>query len=107
MARQLVNKEYLDRDIVVMFGRLFIANPDLIFRIQRGLKLTRHVRETFYEHKSPKGYLVSTPERLFILPLCMSQSYELPTCAYFALFDHAARKNLMNYCYKWTVLISS
>jgi NADPH2 dehydrogenase len=32
-ARRLVDDEYPDRDIVVAFGRRFLANPDLPFRI--------------------------------------------------------------------------
>lgn len=56
-ARKLVDEEYPDREIVVMFGRYFISTPDLPFRIQSGLELTKYDRATFYTPKSPTGYI--------------------------------------------------
>ncbi|KAJ5375572.1 Alcohol acetyltransferase [Penicillium concentricum] len=35
-ARKLVDEKYPDKDIMVIFGRHFISNPDLIFRIRKG-----------------------------------------------------------------------
>ncbi|QKX53782.1 uncharacterized protein TRUGW13939_00862 [Talaromyces rugulosus] len=35
-------------NIVVAFGRWFISNPDLPFKIQRGIEFTPYVRDTFY-----------------------------------------------------------
>ena len=56
-ARRAVEEEYADWDILVVFGRHFIANPDLPFRIQKGIPLTRYNRDTFYVNKDPKGYI--------------------------------------------------
>ncbi|KAI1111626.1 NADH:flavin oxidoreductase/NADH oxidase family protein-like protein [Nemania sp. NC0429] len=47
-AKKLVDEERPDRDIVVVMGRHFIANPDLVFRIKRGLELNAYKREFFY-----------------------------------------------------------
>jgi NADPH2 dehydrogenase len=47
-AQDLVDEKYPDKNIVVIFGRYFIANPDLIYRIKAGLKLTPYDRSTFY-----------------------------------------------------------
>ncbi|KAI1420460.1 NADH:flavin oxidoreductase/NADH oxidase family protein-like protein [Xylaria sp. FL1777] len=54
-AQKLVD-EYLDKDIVVIFGRHFISNPDLVHRIKEGLELSLYDRETFYTN-SPVGYV--------------------------------------------------
>ncbi|KIW00264.1 uncharacterized protein PV09_08154 [Verruconis gallopava] len=56
-AQKLVNEDYPEKDIVVIFGRLFIANPDLVYRIREGMQLTAYKRETFYTRKSPVGYV--------------------------------------------------
>ena len=53
-ARKLV-EERVDRDIIVTFGRSFIANPDLVYRAKHGLELNHYDRPTFYTQDS-KGY---------------------------------------------------
>ncbi|KAM0335504.1 hypothetical protein ACHAQA_000552 [Verticillium albo-atrum] len=55
-AKELVDEKYRDKEIVVLFGRYFISNPDLVYRIVEGLDLSAYNRETFYKHKSPEGY---------------------------------------------------
>ncbi|KAL7959278.1 hypothetical protein V8C34DRAFT_313431 [Trichoderma compactum] len=55
-AQQLINK-YLSKDIVVMYGRYFIANPDLVYKIKEGLQLTHYKRETFYTAYAASGYV--------------------------------------------------
>ncbi|RDW91727.1 hypothetical protein BP5796_02892 [Coleophoma crateriformis] len=55
-AQKLVNEEYPDKDIVVMFGRHFVSNPDLVYRIKEGLALSAYERNTFYLN-SPLGYV--------------------------------------------------
>jgi 2,4-dienoyl-CoA reductase-like NADH-dependent reductase (Old Yellow Enzyme family) len=40
-----------------MFGRYFLANPDLVYRIKHGLQLNPYDRSTFYAVKNPMGYL--------------------------------------------------
>lgn len=47
-AQRLVDEEYPDKDIVVVFGRYFISNPDLAYRIKKGIELTAYERKTFY-----------------------------------------------------------
>lgn len=56
-AQKLVDEEHPDKDIVVMFGRYFIANPDLVYRIKKGVELSAYNRKTFYISQSPVGYL--------------------------------------------------
>lgn len=55
-ARKLVENR-ADREILVTFGRLFIANPDLVYRVREGLALNHYDRPTFYTVKEPKGYI--------------------------------------------------
>ncbi|KAI0405488.1 FMN-linked oxidoreductase [Xylaria palmicola] len=55
-AQKLVDEDYPDKDIVVIFGRHFIANPDLVFRIKEDLELTAYNRGTFYTNSSV-GYV--------------------------------------------------
>jgi NADPH2 dehydrogenase len=56
-ARRLVDEEYPDKDILVVFGRHFLANPDLVFRIKEGLKLNAYKREAFYTGDPVTGYV--------------------------------------------------
>ncbi|KAL2867603.1 alkene reductase [Aspergillus lucknowensis] len=56
-ARKLVDEDYPDKDIVVIFGRNFISNPDLVYRIKEGLALAAYNRSTFYVSHSPVGYI--------------------------------------------------
>ncbi|MCJ1474986.1 Chanoclavine-I aldehyde reductase fgaOx3 [Lambiella insularis] len=56
-AKRAVEEEYKDNEIAVVFGRYFISNPDLPFRIQEGLELTPYDRSTFYKPQSPDGYI--------------------------------------------------
>jgi NADPH2 dehydrogenase len=46
-ARKLVD-DYPNKDIIVTFGRSFIANPDLVYRARHGLALNHYDRPTFY-----------------------------------------------------------
>ncbi|OQE19338.1 hypothetical protein PENFLA_c019G01622 [Penicillium flavigenum] len=55
-ARKLVDEKYPDKDIMVIFGRHFISNPDLIFRIKKGLELNAYNRDSFYVFESAVGY---------------------------------------------------
>ncbi|KAK1080083.1 hypothetical protein LTR33_005841 [Friedmanniomyces endolithicus] len=56
-TRRAVEEQYKDKDVVVVFGRYFISNPDLVFRVREGIELAAYDRETFYLAKSEKGYL--------------------------------------------------
>jgi len=56
-AKKLVDEQYKDRDVVVVFGRYFISTPDLVFRLQNGIDFTPYDRDSFYNPKSEKGYV--------------------------------------------------
>ncbi|KAJ5972877.1 uncharacterized protein N7479_002795 [Penicillium vulpinum] len=56
-AQKLVDEKYPDKEIIVIFGRQFLSNPDLIFRIRKGLELNAYNRDTFYAIESAVGYL--------------------------------------------------
>jgi 2,4-dienoyl-CoA reductase-like NADH-dependent reductase (Old Yellow Enzyme family) len=45
-----------DNDVIV-FGRMFISNPDLPLRLKNGWELNQYNRSTFYNSKSPEGYI--------------------------------------------------
>ncbi|KAJ4137262.1 hypothetical protein NW768_002844 [Fusarium equiseti] len=55
-ARGLVDREYPEKEIMVMFGRDFVANPDLVLKLRRGLELNRGERNTYYTSDSA-GYV--------------------------------------------------
>ena len=52
-----VNEMYPDRNVVVAYGRYFTSNPDLVYRIRKGLKFRHYEPAFFYAHKEPKGYV--------------------------------------------------
>ncbi|KAF4448026.1 putative nadph dehydrogenase protein [Fusarium austroafricanum] len=54
-ARQHV-EAHPDKDIMVMFGRYFTSNPDLVFKIRKGLSFRQYDRNAFYVPKSEAGY---------------------------------------------------
>lgn len=56
-AREAVDEKYKDLDVAIVFGRYFISNPDLVFKIEKGIELTKYDRDTFYKAKSKDGYL--------------------------------------------------
>lgn len=56
-AKRAVEEEYTDKEVAIVFGRYFISNPDLPFRIQNGVELTPYDRKTFYKPQSPDGYI--------------------------------------------------
>ncbi|KAF2093188.1 NADPH dehydrogenase [Rhizodiscina lignyota] len=56
-AKKAVDEEYKDKDVAVVFGRYWISTPDLVYRIKKGLELTKYDRSLFYNPGSPKGYV--------------------------------------------------
>ena len=56
-ARRAVNEEYKDNEVAVVFGRYYISNPDLPFRLKNDVELTKYNRDTFYKAKSTEGYI--------------------------------------------------
>ncbi|KAJ5192623.1 hypothetical protein N7449_008765 [Penicillium cf. viridicatum] len=55
-AKSAVDSEYRNNDVAVVFGRHFLANPDLPFRIQHGLDLNKYHRPSFYTPMTRTGY---------------------------------------------------
>ncbi|KAH6892581.1 NADH:flavin oxidoreductase NADH oxidase family protein [Thelonectria olida] len=51
-----LEEHYKQWDVLVGFGRHFLANPDLVFRIKNGVQLNKYNRATFYINKSNVGY---------------------------------------------------
>ena len=56
-AKKAVEEEYADKAVVIGFGRHFISNPDLPFRLEHGLSLTPYDWATFYLKGDPVGYV--------------------------------------------------
>lgn len=55
-AKIAVDEEYKNNDVAIVFGRYFISNPDLVFRVKEGIELTPYDREKFYNKKQRDGY---------------------------------------------------
>lgn len=55
-AASAVEGQYKKWDVIVGFGRNFLANPDLVYRVQNGVELNKYDRSTFYDHLSEAGY---------------------------------------------------
>lgn len=55
-AKKTVDEEYKNRDIAIVFGRYFISNPDLVFRVKEGIDFAPYDREKFYNKKQVDGY---------------------------------------------------
>ncbi|KFY92002.1 hypothetical protein V500_04361 [Pseudogymnoascus sp. VKM F-4518 (FW-2643)] len=51
-----LEEHYNKWDVMIGFGRHFLANPDLVFRIKNGIALNKYNRPTFYINKSEVGY---------------------------------------------------
>ncbi|KAF7185004.1 Chanoclavine-I aldehyde reductase fgaOx3 [Pseudocercospora fuligena] len=56
-AKRAVDEEYKDVDMGIVFGRYFIPNPDLVYRVKKGIELRMYERDTFYTPKQAKGYI--------------------------------------------------
>ncbi|KAF7552862.1 hypothetical protein G7Z17_g4042 [Cylindrodendrum hubeiense] len=56
-AKAAVDETYRNYDIAIVFGRYFVANPDLVFRIKSGVGLENYERTYFYTPKLRKGYV--------------------------------------------------
>ncbi|KAF9633305.1 NADH:flavin oxidoreductase/NADH oxidase [Lasiodiplodia theobromae] len=47
-AKEIVSTKYPEYNMAVVFGRLFISTPDLVYRIQKGIPPNPYDRKTFY-----------------------------------------------------------
>lgn len=56
-ARQAVDLQYKDQEIIIAFGRPFTSNPDLPFKIIAGMDLRPHERGGFYLRQESQGYI--------------------------------------------------
>lgn len=56
-AKRAIEDEYKEyNNVLVVFGKYFISNPDLVYGVREGLPLARWDRSTFYIRESKKGY---------------------------------------------------
>ncbi|EFQ33719.1 NADH:flavin oxidoreductase/NADH oxidase [Colletotrichum graminicola] len=55
-AARALEEQYEKWDVVVAFGRSFLANPDLVWRIKHGVPLSKYHRHSFYIKGSEIGY---------------------------------------------------
>ncbi|OLN87512.1 putative inactive dehydrogenase EasA 1 [Colletotrichum chlorophyti] len=55
-AAQALEEHYGKWDVIVAFGRSFLANPDLVWRIQNDVPLAKYHRQSFYIKGSEIGY---------------------------------------------------
>ncbi|KAH7312618.1 NADH:flavin oxidoreductase NADH oxidase family protein [Stachybotrys elegans] len=51
-----VEEHYKKWDVMVAFGRLFLANPDFVYRLQHGIEFNKYNRSTFYLVMQEEGY---------------------------------------------------
>ncbi|KAH9214508.1 NADPH dehydrogenase [Leptodontidium sp. 2 PMI_412] len=56
-ARTAADEEYKNNNVLIVFGRYFISNPDLVFRVEKGIEFTPYDREKFYNKGSKEGYI--------------------------------------------------
>jgi NADPH2 dehydrogenase len=55
-AAWALEEHYKKWNVMVAFGRYWIANPDLVFRVRNGIELIHWDRSTFYNAKEERGY---------------------------------------------------
>lgn len=55
-ARHAVDERYKDYDVAIIFGRYWMSNPDMVFRVREGVALQKYNRATFYTPKLIEGY---------------------------------------------------
>lgn len=56
-AKEAVESVYKDHEVIIAFGRYFVSNPDLVYRVREGVPLIRYDRTVFYTPKLAKGYI--------------------------------------------------
>lgn len=56
-AQPALDEEYAEWDVVIAYGRPFISNPDLVFRLKHQIPFTDYNRKTFYLPKAALGYI--------------------------------------------------
>ena len=56
-AARVLDELYPDHNICIVFGRQFLSNPDLQFRIRQGIGRNPYDRDTFYKFQSSEDYI--------------------------------------------------
>lgn len=56
-SKRAADEDHTSVDVAIVFGRHFISNPDLPYRLRKGLTLNRYRRDLFYKRMSPEGYI--------------------------------------------------
>ena len=56
-TKRVMTELYPRHSIAVTFGRYFISNPDLPFRVQNEIELNKYDRSTFYKLQAPEEYI--------------------------------------------------
>ncbi|KAI7278603.1 NADH:flavin oxidoreductase/NADH oxidase family protein [Hortaea werneckii] len=56
-ANQTVDEKYPDYDVGIIFGRYFVSNPDLVFRVRESVEMLKYDRSVFYTPKAAHGYI--------------------------------------------------
>jgi 2,4-dienoyl-CoA reductase-like NADH-dependent reductase (Old Yellow Enzyme family) len=57
LAQEEVDEKWRAYDVAIAFGRYFISNPDLPFRVKMGIDLQGYERDFFYTPMSERGYV--------------------------------------------------
>lgn len=65
-AKHAADEMYKDYDLIIAFGRYFVANPDLVFRVKENVPLAGYDRAVFYTPKEAKGYVDYAFSRQFL-----------------------------------------
>ncbi|KAL1867614.1 hypothetical protein Plec18167_008614 [Paecilomyces lecythidis] len=55
-AKEAVDSKYKDHEVVVAFGRPYVANPDLVFKVKNGLPFQALDPASLYA-QTPQGYI--------------------------------------------------
>lgn len=55
-AAEALDEKYKGYDVGIAFGRYYVANPDLVFRVKNKVPFTPYNRPTFFIPKSVEGY---------------------------------------------------
>ncbi|KAI6907499.1 hypothetical protein KC318_g4841 [Hortaea werneckii] len=56
-ASQTVDEKYPDYDVGIIFGRYFVSNPDLVFRVKESIDMLKYDRGVFYTPKEAHEYI--------------------------------------------------
>lgn len=56
-AYDAADVKYKGHEVMIGFGRPYVSNPDLPFRVQKGVPLVPYQRSFFYVPKEPNGYI--------------------------------------------------